>query len=159
MCLGIFCKLFNLLYYNKKPQIFFQWIPEVVFMTFIFGYLVILIFVKWGINWDDRYILNNDRILTLDSSPLIGKFHWPQGNTTSYTDPISGGLITESLTNLVPERMKFELFNQDTCNKNCSGCSLWKQYPPSLLDTLIQFFMSLAPFFPLPFAAHDDMGR
>ena len=107
MCLGIFCKLFNLLYYNKKPQIFFQWIPEVVFMTFIFGYLVILIFVKWGINWDDRYILNNDRILTLDSSPLIGKFHWPQGATTTYTDPISGCLITESLTNMVPEKMKF----------------------------------------------------
>jgi V-type H+-transporting ATPase subunit a len=144
MSLGIFCKLFNLLYYNKKPQIFLMWIPEFIFMTFIFGYLVIIIFVKWGINWDDRYILNNDRILQLDSNPLIGKFHWPQGATTSYTDPVSGCRINETLTNLFPELMKPELYNQSACKlPDCSFCSLWKQYPPSLLDTLIKFFMSL----------------
>jgi V-type H+-transporting ATPase subunit a len=144
MSLGIFCKLFNLLYYNKKPQIFLIWIPEFVFMTFIFGYLVIIIFVKWGINWDDRYILNNDRILQLDSGPLIGKFHWPQGNKTSYVDPVSGCKIIETLTNLQPELMKPELYNQSACvMPDCSYCSLWKQYPPSLLDTLIKFFMSM----------------
>jgi vacuolar-type H+-ATPase subunit I/STV1 len=113
-------------------------------MTFIFGYLVIIIFVKWGINWDDRYILNNDRILQLDSGPLIGKFHWPQGNKTSYVDPVSGCKIIETLTNLQPELMKPELYNQSACvMPDCSYCSLWKQYPPSLLDTLIKFFMSM----------------
>ena len=143
MCLGIFCKLFNLLYYNKKHLIGLTWVPEFVFMTFIFGYLVIIIFVKWGINWDDRYIINNDRIQELDSAPLLGKFHWPQGAVTSFIDPISKCNITESLTNLRPETMKPEFFNQTACNKDCSFCSLWKQYPPSLLDTLIQFFMSM----------------
>jgi len=143
MSLGIFCKLFNLLYYNKKPQILFIWIPEFVFMTFIFGYLVIIIFVKWGVNWDDRYILNNDRILVLDSNPLVGKFHWPQGSSTWYIDPTSGCNITEVLTNRAPEKMKPELFNQTACNINCDFCSLWKQYPPSLLDTLIKFFMAM----------------
>jgi len=143
MCIGIFCKLFNFLYYNKKPQIGLIWVPEVVFMTFIFGYLVIIIFIKWGINWDDRYIINNDRILVLDSNPSIGRFHWPQGAQTWYIDSISGCNITEALTNRNPEVMKAELFNQTACNKNCAGCTLWKQYPPSLLDTLIQFFMSM----------------
>ena len=147
MSLGIFCKLFNLLYYNKRASVFLVWIPEFVFMTFIFGYLAIIIFVKWGINWDDRYILNNDRILVLDSNPSVGKFHWPQGARTWYVDPVSNCNITEKLTNLEADYMKPEIYNQTACSqasaKPCEWCSLWKQYPPSLLETLIKFFMAL----------------
>ena len=39
--------LFLLSYFKKPLNIYFGFIPEVIFMTSLFGYLVILIFYKW----------------------------------------------------------------------------------------------------------------
>jgi hypothetical protein len=36
-----------------------------VFINSIFGYLVILIVVKWTTNWDATYVLNNDKIVSI----------------------------------------------------------------------------------------------
>uniref|UniRef100_A0AAX7SC11 V-type proton ATPase subunit a n=1 Tax=Astatotilapia calliptera TaxID=8154 RepID=A0AAX7SC11_ASTCA len=39
--------LFNHLYFNKPLNIYLGFIPEIIFMASLFGYLVILIFYKW----------------------------------------------------------------------------------------------------------------
>ncbi|XP_034075794.1 V-type proton ATPase 116 kDa subunit a isoform X1 [Gymnodraco acuticeps] len=47
MLFGISLSLFNHLYFKKPLNIYLGFIPEIVFMTSLFGYLVIMIFYKW----------------------------------------------------------------------------------------------------------------
>ncbi|KAL8619231.1 hypothetical protein ACOMHN_050012 [Nucella lapillus] len=47
MLFGICLSLFNHLYFRKFLNIFVEFIPEVIFLGCLFGYLVALIFYKW----------------------------------------------------------------------------------------------------------------
>eukprot|EP01106_Pelomyxa_sp_JSP_P017121 TRINITY_DN676_c0_g1_i3.p1 TRINITY_DN676_c0_g1~~TRINITY_DN676_c0_g1_i3.p1 ORF type:complete len:298 (+),score=98.25 TRINITY_DN676_c0_g1_i3:277-1170(+) len=47
MTLGIIMGLFNHIHYKKPLNIIFEWIPQMIFMFSVFGYLVVLIFAKW----------------------------------------------------------------------------------------------------------------
>ncbi|XP_028267800.1 V-type proton ATPase 116 kDa subunit a isoform X2 [Parambassis ranga] len=53
MIFGVTLSLFNHLYFNKPLNIYLGFIPEIVFMCSLFGYLVILILYKW-IAYDAR---------------------------------------------------------------------------------------------------------
>jgi len=58
---GIVMSLFNHIHFGHTIDIFFEFIPQIVFMTSTFGYLVFLIFFKWlsrSITTEAPYLIN-----------------------------------------------------------------------------------------------------
>jgi len=52
MQLGVTIKAFNNLYFNNMISFYHESIPETLLFMGVFGYLVILIFIKWTTNWN-----------------------------------------------------------------------------------------------------------
>lgn len=51
MTLGVFIKASNALYYKKFMDFFFEFIPQLFFMTSLFAYMDFLIFYKWFVEY------------------------------------------------------------------------------------------------------------
>ena len=49
--LGIVLRGLNAIYFKSKVDFIFEFIPQILFMSFLFGYMLIMIFVKWSVNW------------------------------------------------------------------------------------------------------------
>lgn len=47
MNLGIFCSLFNQLFFRDKLSIYTEFVPQILFLNSLFGYLSLLIIIKW----------------------------------------------------------------------------------------------------------------
>ena len=41
----------NAIYFESKLDFIFEFVPQIVFMSLLFGYMLVMIFVKWSINW------------------------------------------------------------------------------------------------------------
>jgi hypothetical protein len=54
MSLGICLKGLNAAYFREPLDLWFEFVPMIVFDLCFFGYMVVLIFVKWSIDWDAR---------------------------------------------------------------------------------------------------------
>jgi V-type H+-transporting ATPase subunit a len=53
MVFGIILSLFNGLYFKKPYNIAFEFAPQLLFMLAIFGYMCVLIIIKWCTDWSD----------------------------------------------------------------------------------------------------------
>lgn len=51
MIFGIALKGMNTIYFGNFIDFIFEFIPQMIFMCLLFGYLVIMIFIKWGTDW------------------------------------------------------------------------------------------------------------
>lgn len=54
MTLGVCIKAFNSLYFKKKLDFYFEFIPQFIFLVILFGYMDFLIIFKWLKFWDER---------------------------------------------------------------------------------------------------------
>lgn len=52
MCLGITMKAFNAVYFKRSVDFFFEFLPQLIMMLCLFGWMDLLIIVKWLRNWD-----------------------------------------------------------------------------------------------------------
>lgn len=56
MFAGTCLKGANAIYFGEKYDFFFEFIPMVMFASSLFVYMVVLIIMKWGINWNSRML-------------------------------------------------------------------------------------------------------
>ena len=51
MLFGIFLRGLNAIHFGHKVDFILEFIPQIIFMSILFGYMIIMIFVKWYVNW------------------------------------------------------------------------------------------------------------
>jgi len=54
MMFGIWLKLFNNIYFGRMVEALVESVPEILFMGLTFGYMCVLIFLKWSINYPEH---------------------------------------------------------------------------------------------------------
>jgi len=52
MMMGISMRAFNNVHFNQWVDLFFEFVPQIVFMAVTFGYMCVVIIMKWLINWE-----------------------------------------------------------------------------------------------------------
>ena len=180
MVAGVCTKCANCLYFKDMVTLYWVYIPEMVFINSIFGYLCILIIMKWTTNWDATYVLNNEQVVGIPqaycqydtktdaitnlpcwtapfvyakdrASELLGgklddTFGWCMKNNVATAGcavyEYQGRLVVESNTFGNTTMPQASYFNSETCADD-GLCMMYKQSPPSLLDTLIKMFMEI----------------
>eukprot|EP01105_Mastigella_eilhardi_P003268 TRINITY_DN1421_c0_g3_i1.p1 TRINITY_DN1421_c0_g3~~TRINITY_DN1421_c0_g3_i1.p1 ORF type:complete len:891 (+),score=316.40 TRINITY_DN1421_c0_g3_i1:129-2801(+) len=81
MVLGLFMGLLNHIHYKQWLRVWFEFIPQAIFLIGLFGYLVILIFYKWWTPLDNEpYLINVviDIFLKFNSLPAEEKMYAAQ---------------------------------------------------------------------------------
>lgn len=53
MMFGIILRGINAIYFKKPLDFICEFIPQIIFMGLLFFYMIIMIFIKWGINWEN----------------------------------------------------------------------------------------------------------
>lgn len=54
MLLGIFLKILNGFYFKNYVDVFFEAVPQFIFMSLIFGYMAVCIIIKWVTDWTGK---------------------------------------------------------------------------------------------------------
>jgi V-type H+-transporting ATPase subunit a len=92
MLLGVFLKASNSIYFGKWMDFFFEFLPQLVFLITLFGYMDFLIIYKWLIPWNTKTIPYAPSIITtMINMPLrLGKTDdccggWPLWGTPGNT--------------------------------------------------------------------------
>lgn len=97
MVMGIALSYENARFHRKPLDIWYVFVPQMIFMNAIFGYLVVLILLKWSINWDSVSCRSDPTCVPPDlKTVLIDMFMSP--GTLSKTGQLYWG---QSLVQLV----------------------------------------------------------
>jgi len=56
MTWGIILRGANAVYFKQSLDFVMEFLPMIIFDLALFGYMVVLIFVKWSINWEERML-------------------------------------------------------------------------------------------------------
>ena len=56
MCLGVMLKLGNALYFKRCLEVVFEFIPQILFLGLLFGYMDFLIIFKWLTAWPCKVV-------------------------------------------------------------------------------------------------------
>ncbi|KAI8984337.1 V-type ATPase, V0 complex, 116kDa subunit family [Mycotypha africana] len=51
MSFAVCLNVFNHIYYKRKAFVWLEFIPQILFMESVFGYLILCIMYKWSVNW------------------------------------------------------------------------------------------------------------
>jgi len=54
MIFGIFLRGLNAIYFKNILDLIFEFIPQIIFMSLLFGYMIIMIFIKWATDWSNN---------------------------------------------------------------------------------------------------------
>ena len=60
MLVGILLKGWNALHFEQRLDFFWEFVPQLIFACSVFGYLIVMIFVKWSIDWNVRMGMNTE---------------------------------------------------------------------------------------------------
>ncbi|GAB6031884.1 hypothetical protein CHUAL_010280 [Chamberlinius hualienensis] len=90
MTFGVILSLWNHRYFKNQINIFCEFIPQVIFMMAIFGYLLILIFWKWTAYTSVNAGCAPSLLITLINMFLM-KYADPATNPACYNLPFYGG--------------------------------------------------------------------
>ena len=128
MFAGTCLKGMNAIYFNQKLDFFFEFLPMVAFASSLFVYMVVLIFMKWSINWNSRMLSSTCLDVDSDgwgSSDYEGEGGWIEcdGDGNGLCTP--WGYSCQDGDNLV-----------NTCPFGYGGSGNGCQ-PPNLITTLI----------------------
>ena len=74
MLLGIFMKLLNAIYFRSGLDIAFEFVPQLLFMLSIFGYLCFIILYKWFTPYMQYDVLSAGEPVNRACAPDLGKF-------------------------------------------------------------------------------------
>eukprot|EP00737_Agarophyton_chilense_P000246 gb/GEZJ01000281.1/.p1 GENE.gb/GEZJ01000281.1/~~gb/GEZJ01000281.1/.p1 ORF type:complete len:865 (-),score=129.97 gb/GEZJ01000281.1/:967-3561(-) len=78
MVLGICMSYLNAKHFKHPVDVWHVFVPQMIFMNAIFGYLVLLIILKWATNWDSPACIADPNCLAPDlKTVLIGMFMSP----------------------------------------------------------------------------------
>jgi len=120
----------NAIYFGEKLDFLFEFLPMVGFAASLFIYMVVLIFMKWSINWNHRmasatcYDPNSD---DWGSSAYDGQWQQCNGNGNGYCTPWGYACTGYDTT-------------ADTCPLDYGGSGDGCQ-PPNLITTLINIVL------------------
>jgi V-type H+-transporting ATPase subunit a len=53
MTFGVFLSLANKIYFGDTSGIFLEFVPQILFMLCLFGYMIFLILFKWSVDWSN----------------------------------------------------------------------------------------------------------
>lgn len=65
MLFGIVLRGVNAVYFQNKLDFIFEFIPQIIFMSLLFGYMIIMIFIKWATDWTNNLSKSPSIITTL----------------------------------------------------------------------------------------------
>jgi V-type H+-transporting ATPase subunit a len=79
MLFGIVLKGMNAFYFKAPLDLIFEFIPQIIFMVILFGYMIVMIFMKWATDWSGDTSRAPSIITQLMSIFLNGGSVGPEG--------------------------------------------------------------------------------